>query len=117
MRSRKVTIDPAKIEFRTNQNKHYAESNVEDANRYTNDVDKAERIKQGKCKYCYYMATSMAGQVITVQLCGICDIDMTFGSTATDALCATCATEHKLCKKCGGDIDMNPFRKGRKLPK
>lgn len=78
------------------------------------DIDKPARIARGLCPSCYYDGSRMAGAAMTTQPCAACGVDQHYGSTATDALCLPCATEHSLCKRCGGDREMRVRR--RKWP-
>jgi hypothetical protein len=73
---------------------------------YYADPQKKRRKDNAECKYCFYVNNSrIGGAAITTVNCRICNNDISFGSTATDVLCQTCATEHKLCKRCGAKMD------------
>lgn len=72
-------------------------------------LDKERRLERSYCKNCFY-ARRLGGAAMTTRPCGCCKIDIIYGSTDTDALCATCAETNKLCAHCGGDIDMNVSR-------
>lgn len=104
------------IHSQTNRAKDHAKYILEKAERFSLDPDKKERMSRCLCKTCFYINnTRMGGARITSKPCGICETDMQFSSTATDKLCSTCATEHDLCKQCGGDIDMIQKRTPRNL--
>ena len=76
----------------------------------TNDTRKAERLKRHECKACFY-AGRIGGAAITSRKCMSCGSDEIYGSTATDVLCMACAVKHRLCKHCGGDLEMRTRRK------
>jgi hypothetical protein len=79
-----------------------------------NDVDKKERLEKSLCKHCHYIYNTRIGcAMMTSRECGICKEPQTYSSTATDPLCAPCAKNNGLCKRCGGDIDMKHIRKDR----
>lgn len=69
------------------------------------DGKRAERINSCLCRRCYYARGRIGCHVMTDALCGLCDTIMHFGNTCVDVLCVQCATAHKLCKRCGSDID------------
>ncbi len=75
-----------------------------------NDTSKQKRIDAQECQRCFYVG-KMGGCAMTSSPCGLCEKDMMFGSTCVDRLCIECAVEHRLCKHCGGDIDMKQRRK------
>lgn len=80
------------------------------ADRIKDDTEKQDRKKAQQCKACYYF-TGLGGAAVTNRECAGCGEDQTYGSTNTDALCLPCAAEHKLCKHCGGDLEMRPGRR------
>lgn len=75
------------------------------------DIDKPARIAKGLCKSCHYDGARMAAAACTTQPCAACGVPQSYGSTATDVLCLPCATEHSLCKRCGGDREMRVRRR------
>ena len=69
----------------------------------------------GNCKYCSYINTGrIGGCAITTKPCGVCGEDMTFSNTCTDAICKRCAEKNRLCRHCGGDIELKN-RRGKRL--
>ena len=76
-----------------------------------NDVNKKERIEKQECIYCFYLDSRVGGSCMTTSYCGICNKTLHSGNTNTDALCIDCAKKHKLCKHCGGDINLKSRRK------
>lgn len=76
------------------------------------DPDNRRRINdEHKCVVCFYLSSRIGGAAMTTQPCGICNTPVLYASTNTDSLCFSCALDHKLCKHCGADIDLNPNRK------
>jgi len=72
---------------------------------YDADPRQKERITQQRCKFCYYAGSQLGLAVITVAPCGCCGQDQTYGSSAIDTLCESCAVNHDCCKECGGAMD------------
>lgn len=83
---------------------------IDGVNKCANDIYKELRVIAQECQRCYYI-TKVGGASMTTVLCGICEKEMMFGSTCTDTVCLDCAKKHRLCKHCGGDIDMKTRRK------
>lgn len=83
---------------------------LQQAELVTLDQLSKKRREQQECKACYY-GPKMGGQAITESECSCCGTTMTFASTNTDILCLSCAKDHRLCKHCGGDINMNSRRR------
>lgn len=79
------------------------------AQKYQEDPHREARLAVHTCKACFYR-TSIAGAAMTMQPCMCCQQDQMYSSTNTDALCLTCAKENKLCKHCGGDVDLDTRR-------
>jgi len=76
-----------------------------------NDVRKTGRQNKQECQVCFY-SMKVGGAAMTSSKCGICQTILSFGSTNVDRVCMNCATKHRLCKHCGGDIE---FKQRRKL--
>ena len=74
------------------------------------DNRKEERLAQMECKACFY-AERMGGASMTYRACMCCGSRELYGSTNTDVLCAPCASAGKLCKHCGGDLQMRSRRR------
>jgi hypothetical protein len=74
------------------------------------DAEKQRRLKALECKACFYFSR-IGGAAITEQPCAACAKPQVYANTNTDILCRECASEHKLCKHCGGDIDMRERRR------
>ncbi len=78
----------------------------------TDPLAKERRNHAGECKKCFYIYPArIGGSAMTMEPCGVCGKEVWYGNTSTDRLCMTCALEHKLCKHCGGDVEMRPRRK------
>ena len=73
------------------------------------DVRQAARLRAQRCKTCEYRE-AIAGAAVTTRPCGLCLTIQTYGSTAANALCRSCAAEHALCVSCGGDINSDQLR-------
>lgn len=73
------------------------------------DAFRERRLVAHRCKACFY-ATRIGGAAMTTKPCMCCKKDQLYSSTATDALCDACAEKHSLCKKCGGDLEMDVNR-------
>jgi hypothetical protein len=100
-------IDAVSVMRATDFAKNYAQSTVEKGLLYLADPDKKTRLE---CPTCYYLLARIGGACMTTQPCGLCGTPQTYGSTATDALCETCARRDSLCKHCGGDLHMRVRR-------
>lgn len=86
---------------------------IEHAAEVQADARKAERIARLECKACFY-TSRIGGAAITYRPCMSCGSRECYASTATDVLCAPCATAGDLCKHCGGDRELRARR--RKWP-
>ena len=98
----------------TNQAEAHVERVIALAAAMDEDIDKPARIARGLCPSCHYDGARMAAAACTTQPCAACGVPQSYGSPATDVLCLPCATEHSLCKRCGGDREMRVRR--RKWP-
>lgn len=71
------------------------------------DPDEKTRLSMALCRCCFYLRKDrIGGARITQRPCAGCQTEMTFGSTATDALCESCAKEKHLCKRCTCSLDI-----------
>lgn len=77
---------------------------VKNCQKVVEDKSKEQRLKQQKCRYCFYNSR-LAGQAITEYECGICSKPGTWANTAVPSLCMECASEHKLCVQCGASMN------------
>lgn len=88
-------------------NKKYLDELIETVKEYTDGVNKDIRLAESKCEMCFYFRRStIAGAAMTESNCRLCDTMMMFSSTNTDHLCDICAKTHKLCKHCGGNVNI-----------
>jgi hypothetical protein len=78
---------------------------LETADRIRNDPDKERRESEGFCRWCYY--TSSVGVDWSFP-CMVCEEEMLM---TRNRVCADCAKEHRLCRRCGGDLDMRARRR------
>ncbi len=111
MRARKIQINLATIEFDTQHARDIMDHTIKRAKCFTDDQHKDSRHQRNECPVCYYYGTRIGGSVITEVECALCGEPMVFGNTCTDKLCDVCARTNKLCKHCGGDIDVKHRRK------
>lgn len=108
----KANISQCSVERATDYAKYISEDYVAKSLQFLSDGNKADRIRRGLCKTCFYFRLSrVGGAAMTSRPCGICGEEQHYGSTATDPLCLACANEWKLCKQCGGDSLMRIRRK------
>lgn len=72
----------------------------------TADPLKTQRLNVCKCVVCYYRGPRIAGAAITRRPCMRCKTVLNFGSTKTDVLCNSCASDTGLCVECGADVNL-----------
>lgn len=112
MRQRRGRLDKASIASNSAQAKRRVENHLKLAEKLAHDGERKLRLEVQLCKACHYFS-KIGGAAITHRECAGCGQDQTYGSTATDVLCQSCASKYELCKQCGGDIDMQSRRKSR----
>lgn len=84
---------------------------IERTSRFCGDPEKDIRLKTFECKRCYYMVGPiLVLNSFTHKPCDLCETEMTFSNSNTDAVCSLCANTNKLCAHCGCDIEMNSRR-------
>jgi hypothetical protein len=98
----------------TDTQEHWLQFEIDRGKALAEDPNKGVRQKLNFCRLCYYSPGRLGGAAITTQPCGLCGVEQSFGSTATDVLCPACAKAHSLCKRCGADRELRPRR--RKWP-
>ncbi len=94
----------------TERAKAHAGEWIRHAEEVTNDARKQERLSSHECKACFY-SSRIGGAAMTSRPCMSCGSVEMYGSTNTDVLCRSCATQHELCKHCGGDLEIRTRRK------
>lgn len=114
MRSPPTKLDRFAMVHATDRAADYTQDTIKRAERLRDDPDRDKRVASAQCRWCYYYLGRAGGAAMTFKRCAGCGTEMLFGSTNTDVLCTACATEHKLCRHCGGDSEMRPMR--RKWP-
>lgn len=98
------------VEVANGRAKSYISATLAEAEIFKLDPKRAERLKASECLYCF--ERSRQGTTMSVRTnCGICEIEMGFASSATEALCLTCAKANGLCKICGADVELVSRRK------
>ena|ERR1700733_10122927 len=111
MTQAKAIIDSVSVTRETDFAISYGEDFVRRALEYSRDDKKKERLKEGECKFCFYLHHSrIGGSAMTTRPCGICGVPHMYSSTATDKICLDCAMKHQLCKYCGADVLLRPRR-------
>lgn len=110
MQARRKKIDLYSVCFQSTLASRWVRGQIELAKHLEADDEREERLKQQKCKFCYYRS-GLAGQAFTNWQCGLCDYEGQNANTDVPALCIVCAEAHGLCVKCGGDLEMKQRRK------
>lgn len=83
---------------------------------FENDNRKQRRLGSQECRKCFYLDRPrfhLNGKPHRLE-CGICGVIHPVDDEATvrqTTVCSGCAKEHRLCKRCGGTIDMRDRRK------
>lgn len=71
------------------------------------DGQRARRLAAQECRYCYYLrGDRIVGWSFTDYTCGICGSKQSWSNTGVPKLCEKCAKEHKLCRSCGADLEL-----------
>ena len=111
MKQRKQLIARNTIEGQNTRAKECIDSILKMAEKILSDEDKKERLDKCLCKSCFYVRNMrMGGASMTTRPCGVCEDEMQFSSTATDAICPSCASVNNLCKQCGANMDLKNIR-------
>lgn len=112
MRANPRPITTESVHHATDLAKHYAETTVTYALEYLADPEKQKREEVPECRSCFYLKRQrVGGAAMTWKPCGVCGVEMSFGSTNTDDVCRDCAKKHELCKHCGADLHLRVRRK------
>jgi hypothetical protein len=107
----KKTINASSVTYATDSAKDYIQITVRRALDVSHDPRKVERLKKSECVFCFYIRTErIGGAAMTTQPCGLCEREMHFCSTNTDAICEDCSRANDLCKHCGADIKLRARR-------
>lgn len=100
-------LDLYSVSNRTGMNLEYANSHLRRALEYLSEPERKKRDEAGECKFCFYLRGGrIGGAAITQKPCDVCGTEMSFSSTAVDAVCKPCGAKHKLCVTCGADVDL-----------
>lgn len=81
-----------------------AEEKLEIENNILNDPEKTIRIKEPKCKECYY-SQYFGFSAMTKSRCKNCNKMMMFGNSDVNFYCEECAFLLNKCKHCGKNMD------------
>ena len=85
--------------------------------RAATDVERARRLSERQCLYCFYLPDSqLAGQAFTQWQCRYCDHVGSHPNTAVPRCCNDCSDELGMCVDCGGSLDMRRVDKLRRRP-
>ncbi len=109
MNQRPAVMNVGNLTAWTERAKQRVQAWVDLANRATMDTLKTDRLERHECVACFY-SSKIGGAAMTYRPCMSCGTDELYGSTATDVLCLQCAVAHRLCKHCGGDLEMKVRR-------
>lgn len=110
MERRPVVMSKAKMIGATERAQQRVQAWYDHAAEVKADARKEERLAALECKACFYSGR-LGGAAMTYQSCMCCGSRELYSSTATDVLCAQCATAGNLCKHCGGDREMRTRRR------
>lgn len=110
MRRPMLLMNPANMVRATESAKSQVHDAIKRAKDIAEDSDKTRRLAAQECKACFYFSR-IGGAAMTSQDCMCCGVEQLHSSTNTDALCIECAVKCKLCKHCGGDLEMIVRRK------
>lgn len=73
---------------------------------YENDINRIERLKVHKCKYCYYInCDRVVMDIITEGVCKNCAKFTLYPDNHTDRYCDKCSEKYNICKHCGAQLD------------
>lgn len=115
MRTPRQRLDRRAIQFSTSMRRRIMDEALEAAKACEADARRTERLEAQECRTCFYLrASRVAGQAMTWWACGVCAREAMWGSTGTPSVCEDCASEHQLCRVCGGDRELRTNR--RKFP-
>jgi len=108
MHQRAKAINRSTIAWANSQ----ARQRVDDLRRRLAAFDANPSGQDGYCGYCSRISSDrIGGAAITTRPCGLCDHQMTFSNTSTDALCQDCGQANGLCRRCGADVELKDRRK------
>lgn len=111
MERKAAPFDRAHWAWQTNRSRDLFVDLIDRANKAQGDTEQAQRLEKQQCISCFYIRDRIGGAAMTTQPCACCLVPEMYASTATDELCLPCANTSKLCKRCGGDIDMKVGRR------
>ena len=107
MTREKFVLNEERINQITLRHNNIIDNTLENLSNYTLDKNYIVRKEKFLCKYCFYVNNDrLAGATVTLRPCGICNIEIYYGSTNVDVVCKECAKLHNICIHCGSDIDM-----------
>ena len=108
MKAKKMNV--CNMVYATERAKERIKSITERYEQIVKDPKRSDRELANECVACFY-SDGIGGAAITNRPCMSCGINQLYGSTNTDVLCLDCAKTHRLCKHCGGDLQMRARRK------
>jgi hypothetical protein len=106
-------VDAASIHRATRQARESVENVLKCAEDVRTDPCKSVRLDRQMCVACFYLRRRVGGASTTYAECGVCGEVMRFPNTCIDTVCIECAQQHRLCRWCGGDIEVKHRRKPR----
>lgn len=115
-RARRLTINDARRVNAMSAERHQRfDAKVHRLLRAATDSDRARRLSERQCLYCFYLPDSrLAGQAFTEWSCRYCDHVGSHPNTAVPRCCNACSDELGLCVDCGGTLDMQRVDKLRR---
>lgn len=87
-------------------NEKYVRYILKLANNFKNDVYRETRIGSRKCLKCFYTEV-VSGRAIVKSECVICKSTIKNQSTIRNKVCTLCSEKYKLCRQCGGSMEIN----------
>jgi hypothetical protein len=114
MHNRRKVLTNSDISLSNWGKKDYVQSTLELADNLNNDPNNKDRLKENLCLVCYYRTGGLTTNAFIHTNCRSCNTSLHFaGSSSVEELCLPCAKEHKLCVKCGADIEYKERKKDR----
>jgi hypothetical protein len=103
-------MTPANMAAATADARYRIETLLKEARDIETDARAAARLSSQECRSCFYRFR-LANAAGTTQPCMCCGSKELYGSSATRALCQSCARTGGLCSRCGGDMEMDTGRR------
>lgn len=102
MGARELEKDAVKM---TAVNKKHADAATKRLLHYYADTSAEDRVTDGECRYCFYLARGVSGRAFTTSNCENCGAGMRFSTTRINKYCEQCGTTYNVCRHCGAVAD------------